>query len=45
MFEMLKLSKYESEVFGARRSVLFTLELQPFCKLASPSTPAYEKKS
>ena len=45
VFEMLKKSKYESGVFGARRRHLFTLKMQLFCTLASPSTPVYGMRS
>ena len=45
VFEMLQHSKYESGVVGARRRLLFTLKMQLFCTLASPSTPVYGMKS
>ena len=45
VFEMLIISKYESGVVGARRRLLFTLKMQLFCTLASPSTPVYGMKS
>ena len=38
VFEMLKNSKYESGAVGARRRLLFTLKMQLFRTLASPST-------
>ena len=44
VFEILTNSKYKSGVVGARCCLLFTLKIQLFCTLASPSTPVHGMK-